>query len=185
MNPRAAEKLRQIQSAMGDFVLQRSSKMVDIYGRNIGRHAIFEEWCTVTAYGVATDLYQQSMHRVGIELFWRHAHDLTERASDGNGFAIRTWAGHSVKSIRQTDDAHRHGDVFHHESVGIPRTVPALVMRAHDFRNARPGELYFTHNLVANDSMVGHLAKLFRLERSGFAKEVFVYCHFAYIVQIS
>src|SRR5947208_1272715 len=169
-----AQLLRQVQSSVSDFVLQGSCEMIDIYRGDIGCHAIFEEWCPVTAHGVATDLYEQRMHRVRIELFWRHAHDLTERASDRNRFAIRTRAGHGIKSVSQSDDAYRHGHVFHDESVGIPGTVSALMVRAHDFGDARPWELYPAHDLVANDGVIRHLAEFFRVERGGLAKEAII-----------
>ena len=58
-------------------------------------------------------------------------------------------------------------------------------MGAHDFWDARPRELYPTHNLVANDGVIGHLAEFFRLERSGLAEEALVYCNFADIVQVT
>ena len=74
--------------------------MVDVYGRDIGRHAIVEERSAVTAYGVATHLDEQGMHCVRIEFFWRYANDFTERGADGNRFAIRTRTGHGVKGIR-------------------------------------------------------------------------------------
>ena len=37
------ESLRQVKPSVGDFVLQGSGEMVDIYGRDIGCHAVFEE----------------------------------------------------------------------------------------------------------------------------------------------
>ena len=58
-------------------------------------------------------------------------------------------------------------------------------MGAHDFWDARPRELYPTHNLVANDRVIGHLPKFFRVERGGLAKEVLIYRNFADVVQIS
>ena len=57
LRPEHAQLLRQVQSSVSDLVLQGSGEMVDIYGRDIGCHAIFEEWCAVTAHGVATHLY--------------------------------------------------------------------------------------------------------------------------------
>src|SRR2546430_2769609 len=39
--------------------------------------------------------------------------------------------------------------------------------------------------LVANDRVIGHLAKFFRVERGGLAKEVLIYRNFADVVQIS
>ena len=58
-------------------------------------------------------------------------------------------------------------------------------MRTHDFRDARPGELYPTHNLMTDDRVIRHLTEFFRVKRSGLAEEVLVYRNFADIVQIS
>src|SRR5438270_11279166 len=58
-------------------------------------------------------------------------------------------------------------------------------MGTHDFGNAGPGELHAAHDLVSDDSMIGHFTELFRIQRRRFAEKTFVDCDFANIVKVT
>ena len=139
----------------------------------------------VAADGVAPDLQQQSVNRIGIELLRGQTHDLAQRVAHRKRFAIRALAGHGVKRVGQADDANRHGNIFHHQPVRIARAVAALVVRAHDLRNARPGKLHSAHDLMSDDGVVGHFAKFFGVERGGLSKQPFIHRDLADVMQVA
>src|SRR6185312_4836837 len=120
---------------MSDLVLQGCGKLIDIAGGNVHGKAVLEKGNTVTSYRVAPDLQQQSVDGVGIEFLRREANDLAESVANRKRFAIWPLTGHGIESVGQSDDADRHGDVLHHQAVGISRTVATFMVRAHNLRD--------------------------------------------------
>ena len=170
---------------MSDFVLQGCSKLIDIAGGNVHGKAVLEKGNSVASDRVAPDLQQQSVDGVGIEFLRRESNDFAESVANRERFAIRTLAGHGVKRVRQADDADRHGNVFHHQAIGISRTVATLMVRANDLRDARPRELNTAHDLMSHDRVVRHLAKFFGIKRCNFSEQTLVYRDLANIVQVA
>ncbi len=144
-----------------------------------------KKWHAVAADRVAPDLQQQSLDGVGIKFLRRQANNLTQRAADRERFAIRPLAGHGVERVGQADDAHRHGDIFHHQPVRISRAIAAFVMRTHDLRNTRPGKLHAADDLMSDHGVVSHFAKFFGIQRRGLSEQTFVHRNFADVVQIA
>src|SRR5450631_527608 len=149
-------------------MLQGCSQLIDVPGGDIDRHAIFEKSGAVAADGVAPDLQEQSVDRVGIKFLRGKTYNLTKSVADRERFTIRPLTGHGVESVSQSDNADRHGNVFHHQPIWISRTVAALVVGTHDFGNARPGKLYAADDLMSDHRVVSHFAEFCGVERCGF-----------------
>ena len=56
---------------------------------------------------------------------------------------------------------------------------------AHNLRNPRPGKLHAGHDLVPDGGVIGHLAKLFRIETARLAKQPLIDGNFSDIVKIA
>src|SRR3954447_26234454 len=170
---------------MSDFVLKGCGKLIDIAGGDVDRNMLLKKGDAVTSYRVAPDLQQQSLDGVGIEFLRGEANDLAESVANRERFAIWPLARHGIESIGKSDDADRHRDVLHHQAVGISRTIATLMVRAHDLRNARPGELYTADNLMSHNRVIRHLAKLFGIKRCDFSEQTLVDRHLSNIVQVA
>jgi hypothetical protein len=178
------EPLNHDGSAAGDFVLQRCGQMIDVGCRDVDRRA-FEQRNAAAADGIAPDLDQQCLDNVGIELLWRQANEIAERAPYRQRSTVGAGAGHGVEGIGDADDANRHWYFFLREFVGIAGSITALVMPAHGLRNTGPRERNASDDLVADRRVIGHLAKFIGIERARFAEEAPIDGDLSDIVQIS
>jgi hypothetical protein len=49
-------RLGQVQTTVGDFVLQRGGQVIDISGGDVDRHAVLKKGCAVAADRITPDL---------------------------------------------------------------------------------------------------------------------------------
>ena len=54
-----ASRLRQVETAVIDFMLQGRGKLIDVTGCDVDRSAVFEKRHAIAANGVAPDLQQE------------------------------------------------------------------------------------------------------------------------------
>src|SRR5882762_7113912 len=175
---------QEVGLVLADFMLQRRGQFIHIAGRKT-HHARLEQRNSVAPDGVASNLYKQSLHCVGIIFLWAHADQFLQRDPKRQRFAVRTRADHGVESVGQGYDPYclRHFVAMH--SVGIAGSVSALMMPADNFRNLGPGELHVADDLMSNHSVIRHLAKLLSIERRWLAEESLVDCYLADVMQVS
>src|SRR5215470_18806149 len=69
--------------------------------------------------------------------------------------------------------------------IGISGTISALMVPAHNLRDALPREMDLGDDLVSDYGVVAHLAKFGWLESAALAENVLVYAYLANIVQIT
>src|ERR1700722_7999570 len=177
--------LCQVKPIVSDLFLQAGGPLVNTPRPNGAPHTILQKRHAVTADGIAADLQKQSVHRIGIKFLWRQVHDFIQRTAERKTLAVRAITGHGVEGVRQTNDAHLHGHIFEKQAVRVARTVAALVVPAHDLRDAWPGKLNPSDNLMPHNGVFRHLAELFGIQRSGFAKQTLVDSHLSDIVQVA
>ena len=103
----------------------------------------------------------------------------------GKRLAVGARADHGVEGVGQSNDAHclRHFLAVH--PVGIAGSVTAFVVPAYDFRNLRPRKMHAADDLMPDYGVVGHFAKLFRIERRRLAEQSLIHRHLANVVEIS
>ena len=107
-------------------------------------------------------------------------HRLIERQSP----AVLPIRCERVEAIHHRKDAGANRNLFARKAERITRSVPFLVMRAHD-RNHRIREFHLFQNLRADQRMDLHLLELFGSQPAGFRDDVFGHRQFADIVQQS
>src|SRR6266567_3112468 len=139
----------------------------------------------VAADRIPPELHQQGLNSVGIELLRSDSHNFAQRRAKRDGLTIRALTSHGVESVSQADDSYLHRNIFVEKSIRIAGAVGALVMPAHNLRNAWPRELNAGNDLVPDGCMVSHLAELFRIKRSRLPEQPLINCHLPDVVQIS
>src|SRR5207302_9242330 len=97
----------------------------------------------------------------------------------------RAFARHGIERVSQSDNPHRHRNIFHQQTIGIPGPIAALMVPANDFRNPRPGKLHPAYDLMADNGVVGHFTKFAGIKRAWLTENVLVDGNFSDAVQIS
>src|SRR5437763_2589438 len=177
--------LSQVVSAVAHFVLQTGGEVIDISGSDVEGHAVFQERGAVASDGVASKLYQKSVNGMRIVLLRRQANNFADSASYRKRLAVGSFTRHRIKCVGQSDDAHRHGNILHQKPIRISRAIASLVMPANNLRNLRPGELDAADNLMADDSVIRHLAKFAGVKGTRLSKDVLVHRNLPDVMQVS
>src|SRR5215472_1131242 len=175
--------LGQIQAPVSDFVLQVGSELVDVSRGDI--HGALEQGGAAAAHCIATHLHQQRLYGVGIKFLRRQTNNFTQRAAHRDGIAVRAFAGHGIERVSQCHNAHAEGNIVECQTIGVSRPVTALVMPAHDFRDAWPWKLHAAQDLVAHHRVISHLAELVRIKHRWLAEQPLVHRHLPDIVQVA